>query len=178
MIALWILLILILILLVLLGVAVARAIQMKPTSAATAQFPDSDLERAQQYAETLSKLVQCETVSEKDQVSRRKFQAFHKLLREQFPLVHKAATRTVLNGSLIYKIPGQDGGVGAPILIMSHHDVVPAEGEWKYPPFSGEIAEGSVWGRGTVDTKGSLFCFMQAVEELLQSVPVPTEDWT
>lgn len=50
---------------------------------------------------------------------------------------------------------------------MSHHDVVPAEGEWKYPPFSGEIAEGSVWGRGTVDTKGSLFCFMQAVEELL-----------
>lgn len=167
MIALWILLILILILLVLLGVAAARAIQMKPTSAATAQFPDSDLERAQQYAKTLSKLVQCETVSEKDQVSRRKFQAFHKLLREQFPLVHKAATRTVLNGSLIYKIPGQDGGVGAPILIMSHHDVVPAEGEWKYPPFSGEIAEGSVWGRGTVDTKGSLFCFMQAVEELL-----------
>ena len=167
MIALWILLILILILLVLLGVAAARAIQMKPTSAATAQFPDSDLERAQQYAETLSKLVQCETVSEKDQVSRRKFQAFHKLLREQFPLVHKAATRTVLNGSLIYKIPGLDGGVGAPILIMSHHDVVPAEGEWKYPPFSGEIAEGSVWGRGTVDTKGSLFCFMQAVEELL-----------
>ena len=167
MIALWILLILILILLVLLGVAAVRAIQMKPTSATTAQFPNSDLERAQQYAETLSKLVQCETVSEKDQVSRRKFQTFHKLLREQFPLVHKTATRTVLNGSLIYKIPGQDGGAGAPILIMSHHDVVPAEGEWKYPPFSGEIAEGSVWGRGTVDTKGSLFCFMQAVEELL-----------
>lgn len=167
MIVLWIVLILILILLVLLGVAAARAIQMKPTSAATAQFPDSDLERAQRYAEALSTLVQCETVSEKDQVSRRKFQAFHKLLREQFPLLHKAATRTVLNGSLIYKIPGLDGGVGAPILIMSHHDVVPAEGEWKYPPFSGEIAEGSVWGRGTVDTKGSLFCFMQAVEELL-----------
>lgn len=167
MIALWILLILILILLVLLGVAAVRAIQMKPTSATTAQFPNSDLERAQQYAETLSKLVQCETVSEKDQVSRRKFQTFHKLLREQFPLVHKTATRTVLNGSLIYKIPGQDSGAGAPILIMSHHDVVPAEGEWKYPPFSGEIAEGSVWGRGTVDTKGSLFCFMQAVEELL-----------
>lgn len=167
MIALWIVLILVLILLILLGVAAARAIQMKPTSAATAQFPDSDLERAQRYAETLSTLVQCETVSEKDQVSRRKFQAFHKLLREQFPLVHKAATRTVLNGSLIYKIPGLDGGAGAPILIMSHHDVVPAQGEWKYPPFSGEIAEGSVWGRGTVDTKGSLFCFMQAVEELL-----------
>lgn len=167
MIALWIVLILILILLILLGVAAARALQMKPTSAATAQFPDSDLERAQRYAEALSALVQCETVSEKDQASRRKFQAFHKLLREQFPLVHKAATRTVLNGSLIYKIPGLDGGAGAPILIMSHHDVVPAQGEWKYPPFSGEIVEGSVWGRGTVDTKGSLFCFMQAVEELL-----------
>lgn len=167
MIALWIILFILLIVLILLGTAAVRALQMKPTAAASAKFPDSDLERAQRYAETLSLLVQCETVSEKDQASRRKFLAFHKLLREQFPLLHKAAARTVLNGSLIYKIPGQDGGIGAPVLLMSHHDVVPAEGEWKYPPFSGEIAEGSVWGRGTVDTKGSLFCFMQAVEELL-----------
>ena len=74
MIALWIVLILILILLILLGVAAARALQMKPTSAATAQFPDSDLERAQRYAEALSALVQCETVSEKDQASRHRAQ--------------------------------------------------------------------------------------------------------
>ena len=167
MIVFWIVLVLLLALLAALGVAIFRTITMEPTSAASAQFPDSNLERAQRYADTLSLLVQCETVSEKDQASRRKFLAFHKLLREQFPLLHKAASRTVLNGSLIYKIPGQDGGAGDPILLMSHHDVVPAEGDWTYPPFSGQIAEGSVWGRGTVDTKGSLFCFMQAVEELL-----------
>ncbi len=188
MIVLWILLALVLALLVLLGICAVRAFQLKPTSAATAPFPDSDLERAQTYAATLSKLIQCETVSTKDETSRRKYSAFHKLLREEFPLVHKAATRTVLNGSLLYKIPGRDGGAGAPILLMSHHDVVPAGGEWKHEPFSGQIAEGSVWGRGTVDTKGSLFCFLQAVEELLAQGWTPecdvylasscTEEWS
>ena len=52
---------------------------------------------------------------------------------------------------------------------MSHQDVVEATGEWKYGPFSGHIDEkGRVWGRGTVDTKGSLFCIFSAVEELIE----------
>lgn len=188
MIFLWIILILLLIFVVMLGVAIVRTLRMTPTAAATAVFPDSDLERAQTYAQALSGLIQCDTVSSANETSRRKYSAFHKLLREQFPTVHKAATRTVLNGNLLLKIPGQDGGIGAPILLMSHHDVVPADGVWKYPPFSGEIAEGSVWGRGTVDTKSSLFCILQAAEELLQNGWTPecdvyiasscTEEWS
>jgi carboxypeptidase PM20D1 len=55
-------------------------------------------------------------------------------------------------------------------------DVVEAQGEWKYPPFSGEIADGRVWGRGTVDTKGNLFCMLQAVEELIESGFTPPGD--
>ncbi|UII57537.1 M20/M25/M40 family metallo-hydrolase [Cytobacillus spongiae] len=40
------------------------------------------------------------------------------------------------------------------LLLLSHLDVVAAsEEEWTYPPFSGEIAEGAIWGRGTLDTK-------------------------
>jgi carboxypeptidase PM20D1 len=46
--------------------------------------------------------------------------------------------------------------------------VVPASAEgWKYPPFSGTIADGAVWGRGAMDTKCSLLGFFQAAEELL-----------
>ncbi len=71
---------------------------------------------------------------------------------------------------------------------MSHQDVVPAEGEWSYPPFSGQIAEGKVWGRGTSDTKASLMAFFQAAEDLLAQDYIPacdvylasscTEEWS
>jgi carboxypeptidase PM20D1 len=59
---------------------------------------------------------------------------------------------------------------------MSHQDVVPAEGSWDRPPFSGEIADGKVWGRGASDTKCSVMAFFQAVEELLESGYVPEND--
>lgn len=41
------------------------------------------------------------------------------------------------------------------IILLSHMDVVPAEPkEWQVPPFSGEVKDGYVWGRGAVDDKG------------------------
>ena len=41
-----------------------------------------------------------------------------------------------------------------PLLLNAHLDVVPAEPEkWTHPPFAGEIADGYLWGRGTVDMK-------------------------
>jgi acetylornithine deacetylase/succinyl-diaminopimelate desuccinylase-like protein len=45
---------------------------------------------------------------------------------------------------------------GKKLLLLSHVDVVPAPDptRWKYPPFSGAIAEGYVWGRGALDMKG------------------------
>jgi len=48
------------------------------------------------------------------------------------------------------------GGQAAPsLMFMSHTDVVPVEDEskWDYPPFSGEIVDGAVWGRGSDDCK-------------------------
>lgn len=53
------------------------------------------------------------------------------------------------------------------IPLMSHHDVVGAEGKWEHDPFGGEIADGRLWGRGTVDTKAPLFAEFSALEELL-----------
>lgn len=48
---------------------------------------------------------------------------------------------------------------GSPrFCFVGHLDVVPPgpEDKWKYPPFSGVIQEGSVWGRGAVDMKGAI----------------------
>ena len=185
---LWGLCALVLLVLALIAVAAVRAARMKPTGAVKAQFPEADMARAQKYAEGLADLVRCETVSFRGQTDRRKFAAFHKVLRRTFPKLHRTAEIIELDGSLLYKITGTAPRQKPPILLMSHQDVVAAEGEWPHEPFSGDIADGAVWGRGTVDTKGSLFCIMQSVEELLASGWKPecdvyiasscTEEWS
>ncbi|HVP19083.1 MAG TPA: M20/M25/M40 family metallo-hydrolase [Spirochaetia bacterium] len=55
------------------------------------------------------------------------------------------------------------------MLFYAHYDVVPASGDagWTHPPFSGDIADGFVWGRGTLDDKSCLLAIMEAVESLL-----------
>jgi acetylornithine deacetylase/succinyl-diaminopimelate desuccinylase-like protein len=55
-------------------------------------------------------------------------------------------------GNVIGRLRGD--GSKKPLLLMSHLDVVPAESSrWTVPPFSGEIRDGSIWGRGTLDIK-------------------------
>lgn len=124
-------------------------------------------DRERTYAEKLSRMIQVETVSEKGKDNKEKFDRFHAVLRELFPLLFSKAEVVEIDSSLLIRIPGK--GKGEPILFMSHQDVVEATGEWENPPFSGAIKDGKVWGRGTVDTKGSLFCIMQAAEEIIES---------
>ncbi|MBI5304815.1 MAG: M20/M25/M40 family metallo-hydrolase [Chloroflexi bacterium] len=55
-------------------------------------------------------------------------------------------------GNIVARIKGE--GRAAPIMLMAHLDVVTAEPEhWSHPPFGAEIADGYMWGRGTLDTK-------------------------
>lgn len=99
------------------------------------------------------------------------FEAFHGYLEEAFPGVHAVARRERINGySLLYEIPGSDAEL-KPALFMGHFDVVPVEehtlGEWTHPPFSGAVADGIVWGRGSVDDKLGVMGLMEALERLL-----------
>lgn len=56
-------------------------------------------------------------------------------------------------GNLISRMKGD--GSKKPLLLLHHIDVVGAvEKDWKYPPFSGVVQEGSIWGRGALDCKG------------------------
>ena len=134
-----------------------------------------DEKRTMDYAGRLSRLVQVETISQNGQTDLTKFRRFHEVLKQEFPHISAACEWEEFNGSLLLRWPGQDSAK-APILLMNHHDVVEAGGTWKYPPFSGTIAEGKVWGRGTLDTKGGLFGMLQAADELAAEGFVPGQD--
>ena len=158
-------------LLVLLAIAVIRTLLMPKKVAAYEPRLDT---RALPYAEKLAEMVRFETVSSPDNLQAEKFRAFHKVLERLFPLVHEKLEKTEIEGNLLFFWPGEKHD--KPIVLMSHQDVVPAEGEWLHGHFSGDIANGLVWGRGAADTKGSVMAFLQACEELLAAGFVPPQD--
>ena len=125
------------------------------------------------YANRLQKMIQCKTVSVRDSYDDTEFAKLRSVMEELFPLVHKHAMKmTFSDDCWMYCVPGED--TSRNIMLMSHHDVVAVDGEWKYDGFSGEIAEGKVWGRGTVDTKTPLLAEFSALEELLKEGFKPT----
>lgn len=136
--------------------------------------PRPDPERMQAYARKLSEMVRCETVSVPGADQREKFLGFHRVLEELFPRVHRELEKTEIDGNLLYYWKGDSGE--KPLVLMSHQDVVPAEGEWLHAPFSGDIEGGKVWGRGASDTKCSVMAFFQAAEELLEQGYRPPQD--
>ena len=172
MIIVWILLGILALLLLLVLASLVRTLFI-PSKRSTYE-PAPDPQRAARYAEKLSRMVRCETVSVPGEAQREKFLAFHRELESLFPLVHAKLEKTEIDGNLLFFWKGKSSE--KPLVLMSHQDVVPAEGAWERPPFSGEIADGKVWGRGASDTKCSVMAFFQAVEELLETGFVPEHD--
>ncbi|MFI8347182.1 M20/M25/M40 family metallo-hydrolase [Streptomyces sp. NPDC085596] len=61
--------------------------------------------------------------------------------------------RTPGRGNVVARVAGTDPSADA-LLVHGHLDVVPAEAaDWSVHPFSGEVRDGVVWGRGAVDMK-------------------------
>ena len=130
-------------------------------------YTPADADRAEAYAKDLQKMIACQTVSVRESYDDTEFAKQRGVVEELFPLVHQNCQRMVFGDDCwIYRLKGADESRN--IMLMSHHDVVAATGEWEHPPFSGEIAGGKVWGRGTVDTKTSLFAELAALEQLLE----------
>lgn len=131
-------------------------------------------ERTQKYADTLAELIRMDTTSYDEQPDKTVFYRFHDLLKEKFPHIFSAAEYEDFSGSFLLKWKGKGGK--APIMLMNHHDVVVAAGEWRFPPFSAEIADGRIWGRGVLDDKGGLWAMLQAADELAFEGFVPSRD--
>lgn len=124
-------------------------------------------------ADKLSAAIRFQTVSSHDDASLNagEFQKLHAHLRERFPRVHASLQREVVGGlTLLYTWPGSDANA-KPIALLAHQDVVPiapgSEAKWQTAPFSGEVKDGYVWGRGAWDDKANLIAQLEAVEMLL-----------
>lgn len=63
-----------------------------------------------------------------------------------------------------------DYGTGRKIMgILGHLDVVPAGDGWSFPPYSGDVAEGYIYGRGTMDDKGPVVASLFAMKALKEA---------
>ncbi len=125
--------------------------------------------------QNLAAAIRLETISHDDPAEFRAapFLALHRLLETTYPQAHaKLAREVVSDYSLLYTWRGSDPTLAA-MLLTAHLDVVPVTAEalpdWTHPPFAGEVADGFVWGRGTLDDKGSLIAIFEAVEQLVAS---------
>src|SRR5438874_8032895 len=82
--------------------------------------------------------------------------------------------RELERANLVARIPG---GSGPSLLFLSHTDVVLAEPtEWSVPPFSGELRDGEVWGRGALDMKGQVAASAVAIASLAREGFRPSGD--
>ncbi len=63
-----------------------------------------------------------------------------------------------------------DGGPGPTVLLTGHIDTVsPGDSaEWEHPPLGGDVVDGRLWGRGSVDMKSAVACMVQAAAEAKQ----------
>ena len=124
------------------------------------------------YATSLGEMIRCETVSKEGSFNEDEFKKLRAVAKKLFPVLHSKAELLIFGEDCwLYKIEGKD--TSRNIMLMSHHDVVAVQGEWEHPGFCGEIHGDAIWGRGTVDTKTSLFAELQALEELLKEGFVP-----
>lgn len=169
-----VLLMVILIVVVLFLICLIRTLMIKPTQAITAKVELKADDRAKAYGENLGEMIRIETISDRHDLDREKFYKFHEKLEELFPKIHQHCEKIDFNGSLLFKWPGKSDQ--EPTMFMSHFDVVEASGTWTHDPFGGEVIDDKVWGRGTMDTKGNLFCIMQSIEELITEGHKPDHD--
>ncbi|MBO4728699.1 MAG: M20/M25/M40 family metallo-hydrolase [Spirochaetaceae bacterium] len=141
----------------------------------------------QKIVSDMCRMIQCKTVSNLDDslVEWNEFEKFRALLKEIFPKIYSACEfYKVGKTGIVHKIWGT--GIGSAdgasdtkhaVVLMAHYDVVPAEKEkWSFEPFAGDVVDGYIRGRGTMDTKGTLCACLEAVEASLLSGWKPKHD--
>ncbi len=128
-------------------------------------YGDFDAEGA---CRRLSEAVRLKSVS--DCPDPAPFLELHSLIKRSFPRVMEEGSFETVDRSVLIRIPGSDPSL-LPALFMSHLDVVPVvegtEKDWTHDAYSGDIAGGYIWGRGTQDIKCQVFGELEAAEYLL-----------
>jgi carboxypeptidase PM20D1 len=90
-------------------------------------------------------------------------------MAKTYPNFHRAAALEIFGHSLLFTWKGKNPDL-APVLLMAHMDVAPVvpgtQKNWAHAPFSGDISDGYVWGRGSIDDKSMLVVMLEAAERL------------
>lgn len=135
--------------------------------------PAPNLQISDSVLSHLSSAIQLRTVSFSDPslMDSTQFDKFLLFVEKTYPLVHAKLKKQNINKyTLLFEWPGKNTSL-KPVLLMGHYDVVPViqrtEKMWKHRPFAGEIADGFVYGRGTLDDKTTVIGILEAVEYLL-----------
>ncbi len=160
------------------GVIAVRTVTFGPSGIADARgiilakAPPFDVNAA---ALRLGAAIRFQTVSHQNPAENKpeEWQKLHDWMQRTYPAAHAAMVREVIeNQTLLYHWQGS-AGAAKPIILMAHQDVVPVtpgtEKDWKHQPFSGEIADEAVWGRGSIDDKGSLITLFESLEALAKA---------
>lgn len=145
-----------------------------PPPPAAVPIPDTSAYAidASAAAQHLAEAVRFRTVSLTGAASddRSQFEHFQAWMQQTYPAFHAAAQREVINGlGLLYIWTGSDPAQ-PPLLLLAHQDVVPVADDtraaWRVDPFGGAIQDGAIWGRGSIDDKGSLVSLLEAADYL------------
>ena len=144
---------------------VVRALLVKDTAEKPEDYtkPEIDLDAAVKKAQGA---IRIPSISMRDEsIPDKPFYDLQAYLETTFPLFHEKAHKRVIDKyALMYTIEGSDKSL-KPAMYMGHQDVVPPQEEgWKHPPFSAEIADGCIWGRGSFDMKSQLISIFEATE--------------
>lgn len=164
-------------LVVFIAVILIRAFRFVPEKSSLAEIPNVYV-NGEKAAHDLAEMIKCKTVSHRDSSLDEKgeFERFEKLLPELFPKVfEKCHFEKVGERGILIRWKGKNSN--SPSVFMSHYDVVSVEeADWEKPAFDGIIENGVLWGRGTLDTKGTLNGILQAAEALISEGFVPNND--
>ena len=138
-------------------------------------YPSLDLKLA---VEHLRQAIRFQTVNHLDttRTDFSQFEGLHAFLEKSYPLIAKFADWKIIGYSLLIVLPGSNPNL-KPAMFIAHQDVVPVldetVGNWEHAPFSGDLSNGFIWGRGAMDIKEMLIGEMEAVEYLLNQGTFP-----
>ena len=160
-----------------LAVILVRALLFRPKKQLEVK-PEPVIFDGDKAVDALAQLVRCKTISYTDPALEDdgEFEKLVQLLPQLYPKVFEICEFQRLPGrALLLRWPGKHND--APAVMMAHYDVVPVNEEsWEKPPFAGIIENDVLWGRGTLDTKGTLNGALSAADALIRQDFQPEND--
>ena len=169
--------IILLLILAFLAVLIIRAALFTPKAEAPADSTPEAVDREKAIRD-LQQLIRAKTISYRDKSleDEAEFEKLEKLLPELFPHVYRECT-FVKPGPRSLLLCWKGKSSEKPGVLMAHYDVVPVdESGWDKPAFDAIIEDGVMWGRGTLDTKGTMLGVLEAADSLIAEGFVPARD--